>query len=199
MERYNELLLAVWREACRHIEIAEATDLITPLLLRQLPLDQLLLRIVELDRGTVDTVAATSADRHRPATRLRTEVNAQSIDRLLQWCRRGEIIREKAEVMSQRLPGLVPEGTVGELLAGPLHTSDGPPGALVAIATPPHSFQLGHEALLKVLLEPFTVAVENDRRLRELMALREKFEAENRSLLTKLGRHDLSDSIVGAD
>jgi hydrogenase-4 transcriptional activator len=199
MERYNELLLAVWREACRHIEIAEATDLITPLLLRQLPLDQLLLRIVELDRGTVDTVAATSADRHRPANRLRTEVNAQSIDRLLQWCRRGEIIREKADVMSQRLPGLVPEGTVGEVLAGPLHTSDGPPGALVAIATPPHNFQLEHEALLKVLLEPFTVAVENDRRLRELMALREKFEAENRSLLTKLGRHDLTDSIVGAD
>jgi hydrogenase-4 transcriptional activator len=77
MERYNELLLDVWREACRHIEIAEATDLITPLLLRQLPLDQLLLRIVELDRGTVDTVAATTADRHRPANRLRTEVCAQ--------------------------------------------------------------------------------------------------------------------------
>jgi hydrogenase-4 transcriptional activator len=199
MERYNELLLDVWREACRHIEIAEATDLITPLLLRQLPLDQLLLRIVELDRGTVDTVAATSADRHRPANRLRTEVSAQSVDRLLQWCRHGEIIREKAETLSRRLPGLVPEGAVGEVLAGPLHTSDGPPGALVAIANPPNCFQLEHEALLKVLLEPFTVAVENDRRLRELMALREKFEAENRSLLTKLGRHDLTDSIVGAD
>ena len=199
MEPYNQLLLDVWREACRHIEIAEATDLITPLLLRQLPLDQLLLRIVELDRGTVETVAATAADKHRPANRLRTEVNVQAIDRLLHWCRHGEIVRAKAEAIAQRLPGLIPEGTVGEVLAGPLHTTDGPPGALVAIAFPPHSFKLEHEALLKVLLEPFTVAMENDRRLRELMALREKFEAENRSLLTKLGRHDLSDSIVGAD
>ena len=39
MGRYSEILLDVWREACRHIEIAEATDLITPLVLRQLPLD----------------------------------------------------------------------------------------------------------------------------------------------------------------
>ena len=50
-----------------------------------------------------------------------------------------------------------------------------------------------------MLLEPFAVALENDRRLHELMALREKVEAENRSLLTKLGRNDLSDAIVGAE
>src|SRR5262249_28699889 len=61
------------------------------------------------------------------------------------------------------------------------------------------SFTSEHEELLKVLLDPFTVALENDRRLRELIALREKVEAENRSLLTKLGRNDLSDAIVGAE
>jgi hypothetical protein len=38
VDRFNRLLLDVWREACRHIEIAEATDLITPLLLRHLPI-----------------------------------------------------------------------------------------------------------------------------------------------------------------
>ena len=41
--------------------------------------------------------------------------------------------------------------------------------------------------------------MENDRRLRELTALREKVEADNRSLLTKLGRNDLSDAIVGVE
>jgi hypothetical protein len=45
-----QVLLDVWREACRHIEIAEATDLITPLILRQLPLDQIVLRIVDRKR-----------------------------------------------------------------------------------------------------------------------------------------------------
>ena len=56
MERYNRILLDVWREACRHIEIAEAMDRITPLIVRQLPLDQLILRI---DRSRA------GCDRHR--------------------------------------------------------------------------------------------------------------------------------------
>jgi transcriptional regulator with GAF, ATPase, and Fis domain len=43
------------------------------------------------------------------------------------------------------------------------------------------------------------VALENDRRLRELTSLREAVEAENRSLLSRLGRHDITDSIVGAE
>src|SRR5262245_4207787 len=199
MERYNQILLDVWREACRHIEISDAADLITPLIVRQLPLDQLILRTVDLERGAVDTMPPTSPDHRRPALRLRTECNADSIDRLLQWCRRGGIARDKAAAVQKQLPGLVPEDATGEVLAGPLNTQEGPPGALVIVAKPPRGFQEEHEELLKVLLEPFTVALENDRRLRELTALREKVEAENRSLLTKLGRNDLADAIVGIE
>jgi transcriptional regulator with GAF, ATPase, and Fis domain len=49
------------------------------------------------------------------------------------------------------------------------------------------------------LLEPFSVALENDRRLRETEALREAAEADKRSLLTRLGRRQLTDQIVGAE
>jgi transcriptional regulator with GAF, ATPase, and Fis domain len=199
MERHSRLLLDVWREACRHIEIAEAADLIAPLLLRQLPLDQLLLRVVDLERSVVDTVAATARDHRRPTLRVRSECSADAIERLFQWCRRGSIVRDSAEAIEKRLEGLLPQATTGEVLAGPLNVPDGPPGALVIIAQPPRGFQEEHEELLRVLLEPFTVALENDRRLRELTALREKVEAENRSLLTKLGRNDLADSIVGVE
>jgi hydrogenase-4 transcriptional activator len=199
VERYNRILLDVWREACRHIQIADATDRITPLIVRQLPLDQLVLRIIDLERSTVDTVAATSRDNSRPTLRLRSECTRDAIDQLFQWCRRGELIHEHSETLQDRLPGLVPDGSTGDVLAGPLNTPDGSPGAVVAVAPPSRSFQPEHEELLKVLVEPFTVAVENDRRLRELTALREKVEAENRSLLTKLGRNDLSDSIVGVE
>src|ERR1700758_4610715 len=41
--------------------------------------------------------------------------------------------------------------------------------------------------------------MENDRRVRELNSLREALEADNRSLLSRLGRHDISESIVGAE
>ncbi|HTQ37456.1 MAG TPA: sigma-54-dependent Fis family transcriptional regulator [Pirellulales bacterium] len=199
MERYSKILLDVWREACRHIEIAEATDLITPLILRQLPLDQLVLRIVDLERGVVDTVAATARDHRRPKSRLRSECTPDAIDRLFQWCRRGEVLHDSTEALQERLPGLLPEDVAGDILAGPLNTAEGPSGVLVFVATSTRLFTAEHEELLKVLVEPFTVALENDRRLRELTALREKVEAENRSLLTKLGRNDLSDAIVGVE
>jgi transcriptional regulator with GAF, ATPase, and Fis domain len=48
-------------------------------------------------------------------------------------------------------------------------------------------------------LEPFSVALENDLRLREMTALREAAEADKRSLLTKLGRKTLDDTIVGME
>jgi transcriptional regulator with GAF, ATPase, and Fis domain len=49
------------------------------------------------------------------------------------------------------------------------------------------------------LLEPFAVALENDRRLHELAALREAAEADRQSLLSRLGRQDVQETVVGAD
>jgi transcriptional regulator with GAF, ATPase, and Fis domain len=50
-----------------------------------------------------------------------------------------------------------------------------------------------------VLHGPFAVALTNDRRLRELMALKEAAEADRQSLLLRLKRQDISDLIVGAE
>ena len=109
-------------------------------------------------------------------------------------------MRDTAEAIYRRLPGLLPEGidrrSVGRSAEHAGRSAGRAGGDCRAAAD---SFAAEHEQLLKVLFEPFTVALENDRRLRELMALREKVEAENRSLLTKLGRNDLSDAIVGAE
>ena len=102
-----------------------------------------------------------------------------------------------AESAARKLPGLLPAGLEGEILAGPLNTEDGPVGVLILVGR--SAFTTEHEELLGSLLEPFAVAMENDRRLRELTSLREAVEADNRSLLSRLGRHDISDSIVGAE
>ena len=56
-----------------------------------------------------------------------------------------------------------------------------------------------HVELVQLLLEPFSVALENDLRLREMAALREAAEADKRSLLTRLGRKTLGDTIVGIE
>jgi transcriptional regulator with GAF, ATPase, and Fis domain len=51
--------------------------------------------------------------------------------------------------------------------------------------------------MLALLQEPLAVALENDRRLHELAALREAAEADRRSLLRRLGRQDIAETIVG--
>ncbi len=61
------------------------------------------------------------------------------------------------------------------------------------------SFEPLHEELVGLLLEPFTVALDNDQRLREMAALREAAEADKQSLLVRLGRQALRDTIVGTE
>jgi hydrogenase-4 transcriptional activator len=50
-----------------------------------------------------------------------------------------------------------------------------------------------------VLLEPFTIALENDTRLKEMVKLREAAEADKKSLLVKLSRKEIGDTIIGAN
>jgi transcriptional regulator with GAF, ATPase, and Fis domain len=85
------------------------------------------------------------------------------------------------------------------LLVGPLSVTSGPIGVVILVAREPHKFAPRHVQMLERLLEPFTVWLENDRRLRELSTLREAAEADKRSLLSRLGRHDISETIVGAE
>jgi transcriptional regulator with GAF, ATPase, and Fis domain len=199
VERFTNLLLDVWREVCRHIEIGESIERVGPLLVRRLPVDLLLVRRFDVPRAAVETVA-TGHYRGTPLSlRPRSECSAEEQDRLLVWCEERRILWQPVEKIRPSLPGLLPEGLEGEVLAGPLVSGDGAGGALILVARPPHAFRADHEDLVRSLLEPFTVALENDRRVHELVTLREALEADKRSLLSRLDRHDISDSIVGAD
>ena len=86
-----------------------------------------------------------------------------------------------------------------EILIGPLVSEHGASGVLLLQAPPAQHFTVDHERWCQALLEPCAVALDNDQRLNELRALREAAEADKRSLLTRLGREDLSAPIVGAD
>jgi transcriptional regulator with GAF, ATPase, and Fis domain len=84
-------------------------------------------------------------------------------------------------------------------MIGVLWSEDSPSGALVMRASVGCAFDDAHERMLEELLEPFAAALENDRRLHELAALREAAEADKRSALARLGRDDLRDTIIGAE
>ena len=53
--------------------------------------------------------------------------------------------------------------------------------------------------MLARLTEPIGVALANTARVHELKRLRESLEADKQALLTKLGRHDVADAVVGTE
>jgi hydrogenase-4 transcriptional activator len=199
MERYHALLLDVWREVCRHLKIEESVDLVAPILTRRLPASLVLVRRFNLSCTCVETLAVGSCRPGPAPERAKTDCAPNDLERLLVWCRRGEVVRGPSQRIAQRLSGLLPDGLDGEVVVGPLNAAEGPPGLLIVFARPPLAFRAEHEELLAALLEPFTVALENDHRLRELTSLREAVEADNRSLRSRLDRHDISDSVIGAE
>ena len=84
------------------------------------------------------------------------------------------------------------------MLAGPLQLAGGRGGA-GAGGRRRTDFEPRHAELVQVLLEPFSVALDNHHRISEMAALREAAEADKRSLLNRLGRSKLGDTIVGAE
>jgi transcriptional regulator with GAF, ATPase, and Fis domain len=200
VEEFREVLLDVWREACRHIEIGESTGNMAAILQRHMPLEQVFVRHIDPQRSCLETLALRAAGPDGPELDVRSECSAPAMKRLLEWCRRGEIARRDAEVsLPSELRCVVPSGIEGSLLVGPMGDARRPVGVLLLAAPPGRSFTARHVALTRVLLEPFSVALENDRRLRETEALREAAEADKRSLLTRLGRRQLADTIVGVE
>ena len=199
MEGSAQLLLDVWREVCRHIAIDEAVGRLTPILMRRFPLNELLVRYIDVTRSCLDTVGVGML--HPSTARLgaKTECDPQEFVRIVDWCRQGESVRGAYESLQGRLPAMLPAGLTGHSLAAPLVTENGLLGVLIMVAHPAGSFDEGHEAVLRDLIDPFAVALENDHRVRELITLREAVEAENRSLLSRLGRHDIADSVIGAE
>jgi transcriptional regulator with GAF, ATPase, and Fis domain len=189
-------LADVWREACQHIDLAEAALRIFPVLAGRLPLARLSVRELDLGRRTVETLATVPAE---PAVASRSEVGADELDAILAWCRGGALEHAAAGVLERRLPGLLPPDTQGDLLVGPLLSPEEPRGLLVLVARRGARFDAGHEAMARALLEPFSAALENDRRVRALSAVREAAQAERQALLSKLGRSEAGETIVGAE
>jgi hydrogenase-4 transcriptional activator len=195
---FSNLLLDVWREVGRHLELRESAATIATMLAKQLPLGCLLVRRLDAQHQMLETVAAVGqAIQSQLASR--TLLSPAKIRRLLHWASEGEVLHGQRAKRSGELAALVPEDISGEVLAGPLRGPDGGTGALVIVADYPRPFLANHHKLVAALLEPFSAAVENDRRLHELAALREAAEADRRSLLSRLGRQEMAETIVGAD
>jgi transcriptional regulator with GAF, ATPase, and Fis domain len=195
MQRWR-ILLDVWREACRHIEIHESTLVIAGLLARQVPLGQIIVRRVDPETASIVTLAAASAASQRPVGEHRRDFSADEFRRLVTWARSGRLLR-RGKRLTGALGLVLPPDVVGDVLAAPLVGRDGPEGALLLVTEEAAKFEDSHLEMLDMLREPFSVALENDQRLHEMTRLREAAEADRGALLRRLGRTDLGETIIG--
>ncbi|HEX5066595.1 MAG TPA: sigma 54-interacting transcriptional regulator [Myxococcota bacterium] len=199
MQRFAPLLLDVWRETGRHIEIGDALARSAPLLARRLPLDFALVRRIDPARMCVETVAATASRPGPLPEETRSDLGAPELEALLAWARAGRVVHRRARALAEQLPGLLPDAGDADVIAGPLTDEGGAAGVLILAARRPRRFEGEHVELAEALREPFTAALENDLRVRELATQQAAAEADRSALLSRLGRSDLQETIVGAE
>jgi hydrogenase-4 transcriptional activator len=191
-------LLDVWREVSRHAAIEESFTGIAKIVSRSWSPGRLLVRRLDPGGSGLETVGmapgpAVAAEAVSPCSPERRR-------RLLAWCRRDEIAHGTAgEDAPDPFATCVPSPLEGDALVAPLAVAGDGAAVLVLVAAPGQRLTARHRALIQSLREPVGVALENDRRLRELDALREAAEADRATLLARLGRRDLAEEIVGAD
>jgi transcriptional regulator with GAF, ATPase, and Fis domain len=188
------LLLDVWREVCRHLDIEESVRALSTRIAGVVPVRRLLVRRIDPTRGRLETVA--SGDHGGGQLPAVTTPSAGQLTAILAWCGRGRVTVWAAGEDDELRRTIAPPGLGGSLLAGPLVLGGTAAGILLVQA----NVDLGaHAPLIQALLEPMAVALANDQRLHELARLREAVEADNRALLSRLQRQDITDAVVGAE
>ncbi len=197
---HSSLLLGAWKEACRHIQITESTRTIAKALREFLPVGQVLVRRIEVSPARLETVAAGVPAPDYLLPDARSDYDDDQLQALKAWAREGGALhRGLGEPLHGVLSVVTPPGVTSDVIAGLLGSPDQPIGVLVVASTPRTPFTEEHVEIINDLLEPFAAALENDRRVRDLSALRAAAEADKNTLLTRLGRRELADVVVGAD
>jgi transcriptional regulator with GAF, ATPase, and Fis domain len=200
-------MLDIWREVGSNLELAEALRRLMPRLASEIPVAMILVRHIDVADGGIETIAFAATDQNAPAPSARNRQQIPVNPELIAWCRKREVIHGHVAIDASALSPLLPEGlSHGEIaLAGLCLEQERDPdvepklGLLILLAKDGTEFSAADLAVVRQLVEPFSVGLANDHRVRELKTFREAVEAENRALLTRLHLETVSDAIVGAE
>lgn len=193
------LLLDAWREVTRHVDFSESLNGLANVIAAHVPADSIVVRRIDLPRKTLETAAVGRCSASAGSiARTPTECSAATMRNLLTWSRGHQVIGGVVPGPNEILSTAAPPGFRGTCLVAPIH-HDATPVGIVLLVSADRQFSDGDRRLLADLAEPIGVALANTARVHELQRLREALEADKRTLLTKLGRHDVGDAIVGAD
>ncbi|MFO1096215.1 MAG: sigma-54 dependent transcriptional regulator [Planctomycetaceae bacterium] len=199
MEHFQQMLPKVWREVCRHIEIGESADTLFQLLRGYVPVERMAVYRLEEEHRRLVAACVVPPLPGQPARS--DDLPERQFRKLNNWIRKGELARMDRSGAEWFPAWLHPDPSLGarEWFVAPLSAPHGTLGLFVLTPARGTKLLARHDAMIRLLQEPLGVALENDRRLHELQILREAAEADRRSLLTRLGRKELSDTVVGSD
>lgn len=198
MERYHPLLLAIWRDACHHIEIDASLRRIASLLSAELPVDTVVLYLLDVRKKALELLSFVSLSGDESSAPPQPALAPSEVKKLAKWCRRSLLQESRVAEPLSLFDHEFLDGLGAHVVAVPLCSEHGSLGILL-LGTSSRRFEPHEQKLVELLREPLSVAFENDRRLHELVALREAAEADKRKLLTRLGRDKFEDVIIGAE
>jgi hydrogenase-4 transcriptional activator len=196
----TQTVTIIWKEACRHLDQGESTAKIARVLAQNMQVSRVIVYRLNAQKSYLETVALETPLGGDPLPLTQRILPPPGLTRLLDWCQEGVAAR-LGHSASSDLPWnvLIPPGIDGGALAGPLGNKNGICGVLLVIADEEKEFAAHDESMLQALLEPFSTALENDDRLHEITAAKAAAEADKHSLLSRMGRKEIADSVVGAD
>jgi hydrogenase-4 transcriptional activator len=185
-----DLELELWREACRHLELADVASGVLKLLAPHLPATAIVVRRVDVARGRVDTVAAEGrAVSLLPHARYDLDEGA-----LARVARFFSTVGPRAVVLDPSDALFGAPSRDGDTLVAPLYEHGEPAGVLALLLE--RAPTEAHTRIAASVVEPIATALSNDRRFHEIATMREAALAENRALLSRLSQ-GVGHTIVG--
>ncbi|MBN1559023.1 sigma-54-dependent Fis family transcriptional regulator [candidate division KSB1 bacterium] len=200
MEKFNDILSQLWREACWEIEIDKSCVNIAHLLAQHIPLEEILVGRFDVEKNSLETVAVGHARENPPSyPRAVLPLSQAEWEQIVKRCRAEKILHLHEDHVDDAGLRALLAAPARDALIGLLQKENDLLGLLLFSTAADESFSDKHAEMFGIILEPFSIALENHLRLRELDHLREAAEADKRFLLQRLHRDQIGDVIIGAD
>ncbi len=197
----NEFFRDATLRICGNLKIEQAMHASLRYLRGIVPVDRMFLQVYEAGLGAMRTVATATAERGREVDLLTPlpEPVRDQIRRSLPNPAEEVVVIDSEEHNPVAREMLRFHGIQGwSILRMRLATDDGRLGALVLTAEGADRYTPEHARLLRLLEDPFTIALANALEHREVLRLRDRLADDNRYLHRELLRLS-GDEIVGAD
>ena len=198
MKKTDACLIDIWREANRHTDIAETIPAITGHIIHRIPLQQILILELDARRHCLETIAKGMPD-FSSIIPERISLPADSQKTLLEWASKNQVLAGDLVISSQQKIIQLLQLPETNWMLGPLIHQGSMIGLLIMHIAPKHAITEEYREIAQILLEPFSIALENHCRFHELTILREAAETDKDALLKRLGRKEIADTIIGAE